>query len=121
MWRYLLFLLILFTSCSSNEVAEPTIEVDKMAKILADIHIAEGSFQNTLIIQKDSIASDLYHHVFKQYDITENDFYKNHTAYFSSPVRLEEVYEKVLVEIEARNKSHQPKNRGKSQKEVKKK
>ncbi len=100
MWKYGFLFLMLLSSCTAEEpVPEPTIPEEKMAKILAEIHLAEGGFQNEVNLTKDSLANLYYNFIFTKHGITDKEFFKNHNIYFHSAERLEKLYERVVGEI----------------------
>lgn len=100
MWRYGFFLILLLSSCNMEApMPEPSIPEEKMAKILAEIHLAEGGFQNEMNLTKDSLANLYYNFIFKKHGVTDTAFFKNHNIYFHSADRLESLYEKVVEEI----------------------
>lgn len=95
-----------FVACSDYKpnYAEPTIEEDKMALIMADLHILEAYLQNTDPSKRDSIKSLLYDQLFKIHQLDSTTFYKNHKIYFSNSKTIEPLYEKVLEQIEVEAK-----------------
>lgn len=96
---FLLFLILPFVyTCKSNKqkISKPEnfIQKEKMAEILADIHIAEASL---LYIHKnkDSFAQytvDYYHYISEIYDIDEKIFLDNMNYYLSNLEELNEIY-----------------------------
>jgi len=97
---FLLILLCCF-SCNKAEVEEvPLIPDEKMVNILVDLHIAEAAILSANKSQKDSIGGIYFAQIFKMHDIQDSLFYKNYNLISKSPDRTEEIYEKVIEEIE---------------------
>jgi hypothetical protein len=103
-----LFLMtIVFVACDNYKpnYAEPTIEKEKMAKILKDVHVIEAHLQNIEAATRDSIRNMLYDQLFKIHNTDTTEFYRNHKIYFSHSELVEPLYDDVLLNIEEEMKS----------------
>ncbi len=99
--KYLFFLsLVLCCSCGENSNAIP-IEAPVLIKILCDVHVVEGALQYQKSTQKDSIAKAYYDQIYQKYDIEESDFITTLKVIEKDPKLLEELYAKVLIELDS--------------------
>lgn len=103
----LLLLMIVFVACDNYKpnYAEPTIEKERMAKILTDVHLIEAHLQNIEAATRDSIRNMLYNQLFKIHKTDTTEFYSNHKIYFSHSDLIEPLYDDVLLNIEEDVKS----------------
>lgn len=97
---------LLLVQCDREIIdqTKPSIGFSKMVDILADIHVAEATFQNLKYHDKDSLANLYYHHIFKLHEIEADEFYKNQQLYFNHPNKLSILYDSVEVVIKMRQK-----------------
>jgi hypothetical protein len=99
----------IFLSCkervsTTKRIPSDIISKEKMAMILADIHIAENMFPGSA--QKDSAQIKIrtvYETVYKKYGITKKEFDKSLNYYLKNPDRLAEVYDQVTEILNTRN------------------
>lgn len=106
-------LLSILISCSEKKegISSAIIAEDKMAEILTDIHIAEAyvSYKN---LQADFLKqniSNAYHLIFKNYQISEEQFEESFDYYSKNPDKMVKVYDQVLINLskkEAESASH---------------
>lgn len=92
-----------FIACDGYKpnYAAPTINQEKMAAIMSDLHILEAHLQNVEAAQRDSIKNLMYDQLFRIHQIDTTEFYRNQKIYFSHSETVEPLYEKVLENIEA--------------------
>lgn len=110
MKQIVIFLLLTITACSPAAVKKPSdlIEEGKMIKILADIHLAEGRVSKLNLQSNDSsqmIYQVLEKRIFKKYQIDTTAYRQSYRYYLSQPDDFNEIYKKVVKDLEAREKS----------------
>jgi len=112
-FRRLLILcpLLAMLACSEDEKRpDDLIPEDKMAQILADIHIAEARVTNLQLRSLDSsvtVYEELQQKIWKKYKVDTLLYRKSYSFYTSHPAYLAEIYEQVEKEIENREKKKQ--------------
>lgn len=86
---------------------EPTIPVEKMAGVLADIHLAEAVLSDMRDgIQKDSTAAVYYHTILKLHTVSSAAFEQSIKAYTTNPMLYKNLYQKVKENLENLEKKH---------------
>lgn len=108
---FFLITIVLFVGCS-NLPTPPngTIEVDKMAQILADIHLTEAklsklSFQN---YDSSKVAyRELERRLFKKHSVDSLTYRKSFDFYTTQPEYMVKIYEKVDKVLEEKKKKKQ--------------
>lgn len=114
MHRYSVFLgfaLFLF-SCGRNSVPEGIIKQDKMAALLVDLHLVDGSV--SMASQPDTInkyAFGLYKAVFQKHQVDTAVFRKSFKYYSEHPILMDKIYDGVLKNLQTRQDSAIEKNR----------
>ncbi len=105
--RAFIFLILLGTLLSSCyrdfERLEPRLSEEVMIKVLADLHLAEAriaDYNSVANAQKDSLAAYDYYRVFAIHQVDTADFQQSIEAYMSDPERMEQLYEKVLTQLQ---------------------
>ena len=93
---------ICFLSCQDEEII-PQIPDEEMVKILTDLHISEAAILSLNQKIKDSISVIYYQQVFEIHGVVDSIFYKDLEVLRSDSKRLEEIYIKVLENIELLN------------------
>jgi hypothetical protein len=93
---------ICFLSCQDDEI-KPQIPDEEMVKILTDLHISEAAILSLNQKIKDSISVIYYQQVFEIHGVVDSIFYKDLEVLRSDSKRLEEIYIKVLENIELLN------------------
>ena len=91
----IIILFILLQSCKEG-IPKEIIQPDRMEKILFDIHVVDG-YLGTLT-DKDTtkiIASSYYNGIYKKFKIDSALLSKSMDYYYSHPVILNEIYNKV--------------------------
>ena len=112
-------LCILFFSCGekkdipSTEVAIPSdslISSEKMVHILADVHMIEAALliERTEGIEKKEKPGLYYRGIFKKYHISQGRYDENLRFYRQNPAILTKMYDKVIEELETRQKKFHP-------------
>lgn len=99
-----LFILLLLTSniflsCKQEEI-KLQISDEEMVKILTDLHISEAAILSLNQKLKDSITVIYYQQIFEIHGVTDSVFYSDLEILRKNSKRLEEIYQKVIVEIE---------------------
>jgi hypothetical protein len=97
----LIFLLLLFFSCSTPPVEKPEnlIEEETMIDLLTDIHLAEAAFnhlrhRDSLVERSSSV--NFYHSVLDKYQIQDSVFEKSFVFYASQPRKFEKMYRQAM-------------------------
>ncbi|MFK8008154.1 MAG: DUF4296 domain-containing protein [Saprospiraceae bacterium] len=86
-------------SCQ-EEAIKPQISDEKMVKILTDLHISEAAILSLNQKIKDSISIVYYQQIFEIHGVTDSVFYKDLETLRGDAKKLEEIYIKVLDNIE---------------------
>lgn len=96
------------SACDSEE--EPPSDLlseEKMADILADIHVAEARVTNMQLRSLDSsvmVFERLQDQIWKKHQVDTSLYRRSYTFYTSHPAYLSEIYDKVEKKLEAREK-----------------
>lgn len=99
-----LFILLLFASnaflsCKQEEI-KLHIADEEMIKILTDLHISEAAILSLNQKIKDSISAVYYQQIFEIHGVTDSVFYNDLELLRKNSKKLEQIYQKVIVEIE---------------------
>ncbi len=103
-FRFLIFLLLLFSGCDKTVYKKPKnlIPEKKMIDILVDVHLAEAMFQNRQFKEEDIKklkSEDYYYSVLKKHSVADSTFEKSLVYYGGFPKELEKMYSKVLDKL----------------------
>jgi hypothetical protein len=95
-------------SCDSQE-SPPSdlLSEEKMADILADIHVAEARVTNMQLRSLDSsvlVFEQMQEQIWKKHQVDTSLYRKSYTFYTSHPTYLTEIYDKVEKKLEEREK-----------------
>ncbi|MPR34632.1 DUF4296 domain-containing protein [Salmonirosea aquatica] len=104
------FLLILLACSGDEKPPGDLIPQDKMAKILADIHVAEAQVTNMQLRSLDSsvmVYGELQKKIWKKYKVDTLLYRKSYSFYTSHPAYLTEIYDQVEKNLEIREKKKQ--------------
>ena len=100
--------LLMLLACSEEEKRPGNlISEDKMAKILADIHLAEAQVTNLQLRSLDSsvtVYEELQQKIWKKYQVDTLLYRKSYSFYTSHPAYLAEIYEQVEKNLDRREK-----------------
>lgn len=109
-------LLLLFTgSCRQPEDTTTTSKPDnlvapeRMAQILAEVHITEARVSRMGLRSSDSSAivyKRLEQNIYKKYQVDTAAYAKSYTYYSTHPAELEAIYNEVVEKL--KKKTHQP-------------
>ena len=109
--KYLLYILGVswcFLACDSEEKPpSDLLSEDKMADILADIHVAEARVTTMQLRSLDSsvlVFERMQEQIWKKHDVDTSLYRKSYTFYTSNPTYLTEIYDKVEQRLEEREK-----------------
>ncbi|CAG5071912.1 hypothetical protein DYBT9623_03889 [Dyadobacter sp. CECT 9623] len=106
---FLLFCLVI-SGCSKEEKPPAnTLPEDKMAAILADIHVAESRVNRLQLRSLDSslmIFGQLKADIWKKHKVDTLTYSKSYSYYMSHPQIMTRIYEKVNKKIEIREKNN---------------
>lgn len=91
------FGLLLF-SCDTD--VEPLIKEEKMAQILADIHLSEVAAQSLTMKQKDTMLVKYYNQVMEMHEVARADFDSTIVFLKQHPEKMEKIYVKVMELID---------------------
>ncbi len=105
----ILTVFVLGISACETEEQPPSglISEDKMASILADIHIAEARVTSLQLRSLDSsvmVFEQLQNQIWKKHQVDTTLYYKSYTFYTSNPAYLTKIYEEVEKKLEGREK-----------------
>lgn len=89
------FLLINILSCQ-KEVTPYNIPDEKMAFILADIHISEGAVQHLSLTIRDSMAKVYFEQIMTIHKISIEKFEQDYQKLILDAEKLEGIYEKII-------------------------
>ena len=108
---FFLITIVLFVRCSTLPTPPSgTIEVDKMAQILAEVHLTESklsklSFQN---YDSSKVAyRELESRLFKKYSVDSLTYRKSFDFYTTQPEYMVKIYEKVDKILDEKKKKKQ--------------
>ena len=92
---------ILFTSCyKAIPVEKSQLSDEELIPILKDIHIAEALLKETVDRRKkDSLARFYYGQIFELHQVDSLVFNQSMEAYFTDPVALDSLYQRVIDAI----------------------
>lgn len=135
--RYIsLLFILLLSACSGDEPEalkkpDDLIPEEKMVLVLTDVHMLEGALAvrsnsasemrnpvNPMNLRKDPSVVPLpinpknalqYYDIFKKHEVTREQYEKTMSWYTSNPDQLNEIYDKVLVELTRRQSEEQSK------------
>ncbi|HEY0900071.1 MAG TPA: DUF4296 domain-containing protein [Sphingobacteriaceae bacterium] len=94
--------LIFLVSCTREKTPDGLIARDKMVSVLADVHLVEG--YSTTVMNGDSMKQVLANYmnlVYKKHQIDSLKFRKSLKYYSADPKVLNQMYDEVLVKLEA--------------------
>ena len=99
-----LFLVLLTVSCATEERTQPEnlLTESEMIDVLAEICKVEARFQRRLSIRNTTNAELVFHNyqvVFKQFDISLDEFKDSYQYYEESPEDMQNIYDSVIVEL----------------------
>lgn len=100
--KALVSLSLLIVACQRDN--KYTISREKMALIVADLHVAEGATTFLEGAKKDSILTIYYKQVFEIQDITREEFDKNIEILKLDPEEMAKVYKIALDSLDAKKK-----------------
>ncbi|MFK7773880.1 MAG: DUF4296 domain-containing protein [Saprospiraceae bacterium] len=93
---------IFLLSCQEEEI-KPQISDEEMVKILTDLHISEAAILSLNQKLKDSISNVYYQQIFEIHGVTDSTFYSDLEILRRDAKKLEEIYLKVIDNIELLN------------------
>lgn len=99
--------LIFLVSCTRETTPEGVIARDKMVSVLTDVHLVEG--YSTTIMNSDSMKQVLANYmnlVYKKHQIDSLKFRKSLKHYSANPKVLNQMYDEVLVKLEAQQNAN---------------
>lgn len=111
MTRYFQMLLILLTlfvaSCAEEEVIPIPLPEEKLIDVLIDVHVAEAMMDKLTAIDQDTVGKVYYRMIFREHEVSKEDFDKSMEILREDPERLNSIYEQILdklnvLEAEAR-------------------
>lgn len=106
-YTIVLIVILFWTGCKEANVALPLSEAELVA-VLTDAHIAEAAMQALPNAKKDSMSNIYYDQIFKIHGIEEKDFRTSLELISQQPLKMEEIYSKVLEELDRKKASIGP-------------
>lgn len=97
---YIALLVGVFLFFSCKEEIKSGLSDEKMVNVLTDLHLAEASMLTLNKRLKDSIHVVYYEQVFKIHEVNDSLFFEELEILRKSPKRVEEIYTKVIDNIE---------------------
>lgn len=103
-----LLCLIIIAGCAPKSKKKKTppgvIGMEKMAEILADIHIVEGKMAGEKLYPDslDVIVPSYYNEVFQKYNISGQQYRESMKFYIDNPDYMIELYDPILVKLNAK-------------------
>ena len=94
----LLMLLLFLMACQEEEISIP-LSGEKMVEVLVDIHIAEAMLDKLLSTDQDTVGKVYYRMIFREHDISEQDFDESISVLREDPKRLNAIYVQVLEKL----------------------
>lgn len=76
---------------------------EKLVAILADAHIAEAAIQNLIKEVKDSLGEVYYQQICEIHEVNKADFEQTMVQLREDPLRLEQIYRKVMEKLSTEN------------------
>jgi len=109
MKRIIIFVcLIAFVSCKGKKenIPENILTPSKMTDVLVDVNILEASLGLNVIQPNDTLLKDtsLFYNVFENNQITNKQYDESMDYYMKHPELLNEIYDSVLVKLDAEKK-----------------
>lgn len=102
--RFFLFLILLSSSmwaCQFQHSAEkPSVSDEKMARIMADLAIADAATNGIAGYDKDSLVQVYYRQVFELHGITMEEHEKNLHIYANNSDQMKALLEKAAVLVD---------------------
>lgn len=74
---------------------------EKMVEVLTEIHIAEGRLKTVNIFSDSAkkMAPVLYHDIYREQQVTAEEFQNSYTYYQKDPKKFEAIIDKVIIEL----------------------
>jgi hypothetical protein len=100
----LLSVLLLLAACDNYKPKsiEAGIEAEKMAALLADMHLIEAYIQDVDAEVRDSVRTALYGQVFKIHAVDTAAFRRDYPAYFGESAKADALYQQVNAILQKR-------------------
>ena len=103
---YIIFLLstVIFISCggTQKEASSDIIAKDKMIEVITEIELAQALIKVKFANQDTVNQNQLFDEVYKDFNISEEEFNNSLIYYCKEPKLLEEIYVKVISNISER-------------------
>lgn len=101
--RFQKYLLVLawclsWYSCKEKEIPIPLSE-EKMIEVLIDIHMAEAMLDKLPITDQDTVGHVYYRMIFREHEVSQEDFDRSMAVLREDPVRLNVIYEQILEQL----------------------
>lgn len=123
MYRAILFklmLLLVFVACT-KKTEQLSLEKEVLIQVLADVHLAEGALLSVRPAQKDSLKEVYYNHIYEIHEVSFNDFEHDMKILKFNPKMMENIYEKVMEELNQKEKELEKEEGEKKKKEAERK
>jgi hypothetical protein len=109
MKRIIPFLFILLSACKSElpDVPKDVIAMEQMEIILADMHITDAIAETKaqLGMNEKMLTQEYHEQVFKNHNITREDFLKSYKFYEANPALLNKMYDHILEKMSKREEA----------------
>jgi hypothetical protein len=100
----IIFLLVCACKDKFPVIPKGVIGVEKMKAIMVDMHVADAVAETKAQMGGDerTLTQSYHAQIFKNHDVTREDFLKSFKFYESEPVLLNRMYDEILAEISKR-------------------
>jgi len=99
---------LLLSACTADKSNAKIIKRDQMVSLLTDIHILDGSMYNAVSQSPDTLykyGTARYLALFKKYHVDSVGFRRSLKYYTTQPVEFQAMYDKILVNLQAKTDS----------------
>ena len=101
----LIFLSILLFACQQEQpLPEGILDREVFKKILTEAQLTEARMNQELVVaqRKEIPVEQYYQDLFKQFQISEDQFKRSFEFYASQPQELKVIYEEIIAELSRR-------------------
>ena len=105
--KYIVFFtfILVISSCikGSLEIPKDIIPRDKMIQVITEIELTQALVK-LKVINQDSLINqqELFNQVYNDFNITEEQFNTSLSYYCGDPIKLEEMYVQVIIQLTER-------------------
>lgn len=108
-WVTFIGILLFFISCQKNRT-EITLTNENLVKVLTDLHIAETATLSFPKKEQDSVKAHYLNQILELHQLTEPELNQNLEALYAEKERYKMVYDTVIAQLNAVEKSFYKEN-----------